>query len=101
MLLLSMLSIKTILALNKTYFNVTYYRKYGLKIALDEGLTKRMHGDSDLSLMNYEFIYKVCIIHGNISVKIINFVMRKSNLITAFFVRIRMQRKGKKRVRII
>ena len=32
-----------------------------------------MHGDSDLSLMNYEFIYKVSIIHGNISVKIINF----------------------------
>ena len=34
-------------------------RKHGLKIALDEKLTKRMHGDSDLSLMNYEFIYKV------------------------------------------
>ena len=59
------------MALNKTYFNVTYYRKYGLKIALDEGLTKRMHGDSDLSLMNYEFIYKVSTIHGPVLVEII------------------------------
>ena len=35
------------------------FRKYGLKIALDEDLTSRIHGDSDLSLMNYEFIYMV------------------------------------------
>ena len=55
--------------MNKTHFNISYYRKYGLKIALDEGLTKRMHGDSDLSLMNYEFIYKVSIINGNVLIK--------------------------------
>ena len=66
---------KIILALKTSYFNITYYRKYGLKIALDEGLTKRMHGDSDLSLMNYEFIYKVSIIHGNISVRIIKLLL--------------------------
>ena len=38
---------------------IFHFRKYGLKIALDEDLTSRIHGDSDLSLMNYEFIYMV------------------------------------------
>ena len=90
------------MSLNKTYFNVTYYRKYGLKIALDEGLTKRMHGDSDLSLMNYEFIYKVSIIHGNVLIKNIrNYELADEIGLQLFFVRIRMQRKGKKKVRII
>ena len=41
------------------YEQIIYFRKYGLKIALDEDLTSRIHGDSDLSLMNYEFIYMV------------------------------------------
>ena len=41
------------------YEPMIYFRKYGLKIALDEDLTSRIHGDSDLSLMNYEFIYMV------------------------------------------
>ena len=41
------------------YDPIIYFRKYGLKIALDEDLTSRIHGDSDLSLMNYEFIYMV------------------------------------------
>ena len=40
---------------------IFHFRKYGLKIALDEDLTSRIHGDSDLSLMNYEFIYMVII----------------------------------------
>ena len=71
--MINTLTIRIILALNKTYFNITYYRKYGLKIALDEGLTKRMHGDSDLSLMNYEFIYKVSIIHVNVLIQNIKF----------------------------
>ena len=35
------------------------HRKYGFKIALDKNLSKRLQGKSDLSLMNYDFIYKV------------------------------------------
>ena len=70
------------------------HRKYGFKIALDKNLSKRLQGKSDLSLMNYDFIYKVrnyflnfqrCVLHYVLVVQLKLFVIQSLLLTFTYF----------------